>query len=241
MLCPISDNEKGYGKTMNIALICAFDEEINLLRSGMTDVRQYQTAGIPITEGRIAGHAFFLCLGGIGKANSAATTQYVIDKFSPDCILNIGLAGNCTDTLPLGGLVIADRLLYHDFDMNFAAEGPPGLTQYEPDEKLRRVAVAVCAEQRFSYVVGTVATGDQFIGSTALRDDIVARTGCACVEMEAAALAHIAHKNDVPYLCIKVMSDNADDGGHDAFVESMSIGSYSQTSAGVIAGIIRAL
>ncbi|MEG0091528.1 MAG: 5'-methylthioadenosine/adenosylhomocysteine nucleosidase, partial [Oscillospiraceae bacterium] len=32
-----------------------------------------------------------------------------------------------------------------------------------------------------------------------------------CVEMEGAAIAHIACKNDIPFVIIRAMSDNADE------------------------------
>ncbi len=226
---------------MKIAVICAFDDEIKLLRAHIENAADEQPAGIPVTRGIMAGHDVVLSLSGIGKVNAGATAQYLILAERPDVIFNIGLAGNCSEKLSLGGAVVADRLVYHDINMAWIAEGPPGITEFTPDAALRKVAEGVCASLGVPFVNGTVATGDQFIKDTAVRADIVERTGAACVEMEGAAIAHIAHKNNVRYATVKVMSDAAGDEAHDEFVGTLSIGGYCETSAQIIRGIVAAL
>lgn len=225
---------------MKVALICAFEDEIGLLRKRMDMALTKDHAGVKITNGTLLSHEVILCLGGIGKSNAAATAQLVASEYAPDLIINIGLAGNCTN-LPLGGAVIADRLVYHDFKMEWAAESPPGLLEFTPDPVLTGYAEEACKELMVPYAFGTVATGDQFIEDTALRTDIIRRTGCACVEMEGAAVAHIAHKNDIRYVTIKILSDNADEGAHDTFNAVLPLGAYCETSVGIVAGIVKRL
>lgn len=225
---------------MNVALICAFEDEIGLLRKRMDMALTMDHAGVKITNGTLLSHEVVLCLGGIGKVNAGATAQLVASEYKPDCIINIGLAGNCT-TLPLGGAVIADRLLYHDFEMKWAAESAPGLMFYTPDAMLMQHAEQACKELMVEYQYGAVATGDQFIEDSAVRADIIARTGCACVEMEGAAVAHIAHKNNIPYVTVKIMSDNADEEAHNTFNAVLPLGAYCETSVGIVCGIIQRL
>ena len=223
---------------MKIAIVCAMEDEIRLLRDRMTDPVTEEKAGIRITSGELCGQQVMLCLGGIGKANAAATTQYIICAFDPDLLINIGLAGNCTDTLPLGGAVLADKLVYHDINMAFVAENPPYTEFFTPNEKLLAAAEQVFEKLSIPFVRGTVATGEQFIQDEAIKNDIVARTGASAVEMEGAAFAHICAKNRKPYLSIKIMSDNASDGALDTFHESLSMADYCQRSVSVICGFV---
>ena len=226
---------------MKIAIVCAMQQETAILKEQMTNVTTKELAGVTFTEGGMHMHEIVLCISGIGKANAAATTQLVICTYAPDVLINIGLAGSCTTALPLGGAVVADHLIYHDIRGEFVAEGPPGMAVFVPDTGLMALAQKACGDLGIVFVKGTVATGDAFIESTALRDDIVLRTNCACVEMEAAAVAHIAHKNNVRYTVVKIMSDNADEGAMDTFHDSLPLGAYCDRSVGIISHIVRNL
>ncbi len=222
---------------MKLAIVCAMDDEIRLLRTKMDHPVSAEHAGIWTTTGRLGEHEIMLCLGGIGKSNAAATAQYAIGAFEPDYLVKIGLAGNCTGTLPLGGAVLADKLVYHDFNMVIAAENPPHTEFYTPDLKLLMLAAQVCGDLDIPHVRGTVATGDQFVQDEAVKNDIVARTGAAAVEMEGAAFAHICQKNGKPYVNIKIMSDNASEGALDDFHTSLSMEDYCARSVAILEGI----
>ena len=226
---------------MRVAIVCAMEEEIDKLRAVMEDARDGVRAGVRVTEGRLEGHEVALCLGGIGKSNAAATVQYAVCAFQPDLLVNIGLAGNCTDTLPLGGAVVADKLVYHDFDMAIAAEDPPHKTAFIPTGALREKALAVCKTLGVQAVSGTVATGDLFVQDEAVKRDIVARTGASAVEMEGAAFAHMAEKNGVDYVSVKIMSDNASDGALDDFHASLPLGTYCELSVSILRGLLKDL
>ncbi|MEA4911910.1 MAG: 5'-methylthioadenosine/adenosylhomocysteine nucleosidase [Oscillospiraceae bacterium] len=225
---------------MRIAVICAMEDEIKLLAQHMEKVQTLTECGVRVTRGNIAGHTVNLCIGGVGKANAAASAQYNISRFRCDMILNIGLAGSCAP-LPLGGCVVADKLVYHDYEMRWAAMDPPYKEFFTPDEKLSACAARALEKLNKPYVRGTVATGDQFIESSAVKNDIVARTGCACVEMEGCAVAHIAEKNGVPFAAVKVMSDNADEQGDAQFHETMSLGGYCAESSEIIRAMLELL
>ena len=55
-----------------------------------------------------------------------------------------------------------------------------------------------------------------------------------CVEMEGAAIAHIACKNDVPFVIIRAMSDNADETAREELVEKhFDISEYCDKAADI--------
>jgi len=86
-----------------------------------------------------------------------------------------------------------------------------------------QLAKNVIASQGIDFVEGTVASGDSFICDDSVKKDIVERTGCLCVDMEAAAIAHVAYMNDIPYMSLKVISDNADESAHTDFDMSLKL------------------
>lgn len=225
---------------MKISVICAMEEEIKLLSDKMQNVSKRTLQGVEITNGRIDTREVNLCICGVGKANAAATAQLNISELKCDAILNIGLAGNCS-RLSLGGAVVANKLVYHDYNMAWAAESAPFTEFFTPNKTLSDKARSALDKLSIEYIDGTVASGDQFISDNHVKADIIARTGCKCVEMEGAAIAHIAQKCDVPYAIIKVISDNADEGGSDGFHETISLGGYCKESSEIIAEIVNSL
>ena len=226
---------------MKIAVMCAMREEIELLRGKMDGATSREVAGVSVTNGTLAGHELMLCVGMIGKTNIAAGTQMAICTFAPDLLVNVGLAGNCTDSLSLGSAVVADKLLFHDFSMSIASENAPYTEFYTPTARYIELAERLLGDMSIPFVRGTVATGDQFVSDEAVKRDIIERTGCSAVEMEGAAFACIAQKNGVDYLSVKILSDNASDDGYDAFTETMSAGAYCDTSTGLIINLCKAL
>ena len=66
---------------------------------------------------------------------------------------------------------------------------------------------------------GRVCSGDQFIGSAAAKQRIIDTFGGLCCEMEGAAIAHVCHLADVPFVVVRAISDKADDSGDVSYAE----------------------
>jgi adenosylhomocysteine nucleosidase len=59
---------------------------------------------------------------------------------------------------------------------------------------------------------GAIATGDQVIGDEVARERVQRVTPEAlCVEMEGAAVAQVCHEFGLPYACLRMISDHADE------------------------------
>jgi adenosylhomocysteine nucleosidase len=59
--------------------------------------------------------------------------------------------------------------------------------------------------------MGRVASGDQFVAEKPLKEKIIAVTGGLCTEMEGAAIAQTAYRNNLPFVILRAISDKADD------------------------------
>lgn len=77
-----------------IGFICALDVEVNGIKNMMDNPEQKTIAKITYTSGKIFGKEVVCCECGIGKVNAAMSIQIMIDTFSPDCIINSGIAGS---------------------------------------------------------------------------------------------------------------------------------------------------
>lgn len=188
---------------MKIAIIAAMSKELTLLLP-MIDTRATVTAnGITFHTGRIGRHEIIAAECGIGKVNAAIGALTLIDCFHPDLVINSGVAGG-TGSASILDVVVADRIAYHDVwcgpgtQPGHAAGCPPCFTCPLPDDIFTGLGVKR----------GLVASGDIFVS----RPEEVSRIlsvwpDAIAVDMESAAIAHVCHVKNVPFVCIRVISD----------------------------------
>ena len=200
---------------MKIAIIGAMEEEVVILREQMEN-RQVETiANSEFTTGTLNGAEVILLRSGIGKVNAAMTTAILLHHFQPDTVINTGSAGGLNPDLSVGDVVISTEVRHHDVDVTaFGYEYgqvPQLPAAFVADEKLVNIAVSCAAEGGEEQVVkGLIATGDAFM-SDPERVLAVGKkfTGLQAVEMEAAAIAQVAHQFGTPFVVIRSISDIA--------------------------------
>lgn len=132
---------------------------------------------------------------GIGKVNAAYHLTKRIHESRPDLIINLGSAGS--SSFKRGEVVCITRFVQRDMDVR-----PLGYKQYETpfmpfgsglDYGLKLLGLPE----------GTCGTGDNFELAHATEVYNV-------VDMEAFALAQVAWEEQIPFLCLKYISDGAD-------------------------------
>ncbi|MGG3453578.1 5'-methylthioadenosine/adenosylhomocysteine nucleosidase [Paenibacillus rhizolycopersici] len=210
-----------------IGLMGAMDEEIALLLEKVERQEKVDAAGATFFKGVLHGRDVVICKSGVGKVNAAATTQILIDRFGADTIWFTGVAGAVNPDLNVGDIVISSTCLQHDMDVRPLGYAR-GITPYQDvsdfpaDSALIRLAEDACARQctDHQYRVGRVLSGDQFIADPDFVGSILYRElDGACVEMEGAALAQVCHRNGVPFIVLRSISDKADGSADVNFAE----------------------
>ena len=202
-----------------LGIIGAMDIEVENLKKLMTDLTVFEKAGMAFYEGQLEGLPCVVVQCGVGKVNAAMCVQILCDCFAVTHIVNTGVAGSLCAQLDIGDFVISREAIYHDFDCsvinpNYTVGQVPGLSvrSFPADEQLIQLALEA-AEQIYAghSQIGTVASGDQFVCDKSMKDCIIANTGALCTEMEGAAIAHTAWRNQIPFVVIRAISDKADD------------------------------
>ncbi len=205
---------------MKIGIIVAMDKELSLLLPLMADVSEITMNGFTFHTGALAGHDIVACKCGIGKVNAAVGALTLIENFHPMMIVNTGVAGGTgatADPARVLDVVLASEIAYHDVWCG------PGT---EPGEAAGCPARFVCplpAELRSQLNVkeGLLASGDIFVDNPDDLHRILALYPDAkAVDMESAAIAQVCYIKNVPFVCIRVVSDTPGDGGNAAAYES---------------------
>jgi adenosylhomocysteine nucleosidase len=136
--------------------------------------------------GRLGSLPVVLAAGGSGRENARRAVRQVEAKVSLRALVSTGWCGALDPGLPVGQVVVADRVVTEDGRERYATLVPAG-------EK----------------PAGAVMTVDRFIAHTEEKERL-RRSGAVAVEMEAAAVGAEATRLAVPFYCIRAVSDPAD-------------------------------
>ena len=199
-----------------IGIIGAMGIEVEDLINSMDLLKKETISGIDFFEGKLQNKNAVLAICGIGKVHAAVCTQTMILKYAPDAIINIGVAGCLSPELDFADIVISDSVVQHDFDVTpFGV--PVGLISGIDlikipcsDRLVKKLVKAAEILEDTNIAVGTVASGDQFVGSKEKKDYIVNNFDALCTEMEGAAIGHVCYMNNVDFCIVRAMSDKAD-------------------------------
>jgi len=224
---------------MKAGIIGAMEPEVAILKAKLTNVETTIHAGFEFYQGQLNGNNVVIVQSGIGKVAAALATLLLIDKFSPDYIVNTGSAGGFDQTLRVGDIVIGSELRYHDVDVTAfgyeIGQLPANPAAYIPHPTLVDAAkrgveqLSQTNQQTIKTLVGLITSGDTFM--TADADIAKARANfptMAAVEMEGAAIAHTCNQFKVPFVVIRSMSDIAgkeSPSSFEAYLETAALNS----------------
>ena len=199
-----------------LGIIGAMEQEVETLQKQLQDVKITQKAGSTFYEGVLEGMPVVVVQCGIGTVNAALCVQMLCDCFGVTHLVNTGIAGSLCADLDIGDLLISRDAMYHDFDccaFGYPVGKVPGMPEtFAADESLIQLAMASAETVNPGHTkLGRVASGDQFVCEKAKKDHIIAVTPAMCTEMEGAAIAHAAYRNQIPFVIIRAISDKADD------------------------------
>lgn len=217
-------------EAMPLGIIGAMEEEVEILKEQMEISETVEVAGMTFYTGKLFGKDVVLVRSGVGKVNMAACTQILVDKFNVVALVNSGVSGTLDPELNQGDIVISTEAVQHDFDTTPVGGTVGeierlGISFFEADQALIDVAMQAAANlENVNTKEGLVASGDQFVAGGELAARIKANFGeVSAVEMEGAAMAHVAYLNDVPFVIIRSISDKADGGAELSYEEFLPL------------------
>ncbi|MBR7122233.1 MAG: 5'-methylthioadenosine/adenosylhomocysteine nucleosidase [Oscillospiraceae bacterium] len=203
---------------VKLGIIGAMAIEIETLKSQLKDMSADECCGMTFYQGNLEQLPVVIVVCGVGKVNAALCVQVLCDRFGVTHIVNTGVAGSLSNELDIGDFVISQDAMYHDFDCqilnpNYPVGQVPGLSvrAFPANEMLVQFAFDAAQKVLPGHArIGRIASGDQFIAEKQIKDRIIKDTCALCTEMEGAAIAHAAWRNQIPFVIIRAISDKAD-------------------------------
>ncbi|HZT78130.1 MAG TPA: 5'-methylthioadenosine/S-adenosylhomocysteine nucleosidase [Vicinamibacterales bacterium] len=214
--------------------------EVQQLASRLEHATEEHVAGWVFWRGTIDGYPVVVEKTQKGVANAAAATAIAIDKYQPVAIINQGTAGGHDPALHNYDIVVAttavsmtawrspfreagkgsNPLDWRPMDLTAAdgtASNDPNarrVATFAADADL--VAAARAASQRYTrgrVVEGVLGSSDMWNDELDLIAKYHGEFGTAAEEMETAPAAQVAKEFRVPFVGIRVLSDNITNGG----------------------------
>ena len=154
-----------------IGIIFAMKEELDATLEKMKIVNEFKIFDLDFYECEFNNKTCMLVECGIGKVNAARCSQILIDNLDIDAILNVGVAGGVSSFVNICDVVVADKLVQHDFDLrpfDYEKGYIPnvGDKYVYCDEYLVKLASEINIDNKIS--IGTIASGDIFVTEEAM-------------------------------------------------------------------------
>ncbi len=216
----------------NIGIIVAMQEELDEVLNIMEDIEEKEIYNILFIEGNIGEHHVVAVKCGVGKVNAARITQILIDKLNVEYVINVGSAGALNPLLDIGDIVIADKVIQHDFDItafNHKKGFITGVGDYiscdkEIVQKLEKIIKKI-DDKAYKAKIGTIASGDIFCTDIDMKNKIYSKFNAECVEMEGAAIAQVCYLDKIPVAVIRSISDSPNGNNAIVFDEFVKLAS----------------
>lgn len=202
---------------MKIGIIVAMQEELSCVESMLSNKDSVTArSGSRYITGDAGSHRIILTQCGIGKVNAAVRTHELINLYSPDIIINTGVAGGIDTETRVMDMVVGSEVVYHDV---WCGEGNEygqiqGLpARYATDSNLLEKVLTANTDKRV--YGGLICSGDKFITDRNELKEIKTRfpEGMAC-DMESGAIAQVCHLCHTPFISMRIISDTPGVEGH---------------------------
>lgn len=188
-----------------------------------------------VTPVDVAGRAedVVFCHGGWGKIAAAGSAQYVIDRWQPQLIVNLGTCGGFEGAIARDTVVLAERTLVYDIVEQMG----------DPDAALARFATNLDLSwlaEPYPMPVhrGLLLSGDRDLVAAevpALR----ARFGAVAGDWESGAIAWVAARNGVRCLILRGVTDLVGPDGGEAYDGRVAF--FTERAYAVMMVLLRAL
>ncbi len=170
---------------MKLLLVASDPMEFRGIVSHASEVRRTSLESEWARTIRLGANELLLVANGAGARRAPAAAEAALKAFQPDAIASIGFCGALAPELAVADIVVATEVI---------------------DGEARYTAAPI--ESRRPHHRGVVCTSARVVQSAAERRNL-RTTGAAVVEMEAFAVAGCARIHNLPFYCIKVVTDLA--------------------------------
>ena len=147
---------------------------------------------------------------GWGKVAAAGATQYVIDEFNPDVLINLGTCGGFEGAIKRGEIVLANETVIYDIK-EAMGDSKEAIEDYKAHIDLAWVG------EDFPYVNKSVLVSADKDLEPAEIEKLKSTYGAAAGDWESGAIAYTAIRNKKKILILRGVTDLVNTSGGEAY------------------------
>ncbi|MGW8224260.1 MAG: 5'-methylthioadenosine/S-adenosylhomocysteine nucleosidase family protein [Anaerolineales bacterium] len=170
--------------------------------------------------------------GGWGKIAAAASTQYAIDRWRPELLVNLGTCGGFEGKIKRGEVLLVEKTLVYDI---YEQMGDPGS---HIDHYATKIDLSWLNEPYpFQVRRGLLVSGDRDLAPDEI-GDLESKYGAIAGDWESGSISFVANRNHVPLLILRAVSDLVSEQGGEVYGDQ---GMFEEAAARVMEQLIRCL
>ena len=204
-----------------IGMIVAVEIKAVLDKYGAA-LEEKNVAGYRVMEYKTNAYELIILNCGAGEIAAAAGTQYLISEYKVDMIANFGVVGGLTEDMSKTKTAIVEKVVHYDFDTSALDHCEVGRYMQYPDVfiPVDKQLFDKAREMYPDLKPVICASADKFVADPEAKRALNRVYGAEICEMEAAGIALICDRNNVPCMMIKVVSDGIT-GGAEEFTQTI--------------------
>jgi adenosylhomocysteine nucleosidase len=171
--------------------------------------------------------------GGWGKIAAAASTQYVIDCWSPQLLVNLGTCGGFRGKIEKGTIILVEKTIVYDIYEQMV-EPTAALAHYTTELNLSWLS----GDYPHPVIRTLLVSGDRDIMTDQI-DQLQQDFGAVAADWESAAIAYIARRNGTRCLILRGVSDLVGADGGDAYAGNFQV--FAKGTAQIMTQLVEAL
>jgi adenosylhomocysteine nucleosidase len=195
---------------MNVVVLVSASTEWQALKAAIADPDIQPTPYGESFLHQVASQVVTFFHAGWGKAASAGAMQYICDHLAPRLVVNLGTCGGFEGLVEQGQVILVERAFMYDI-IELMGEFGSVPAYYTTDLDLGWLPAALPHPARR----GVIASADSDLHPDKIPQ--LQASGAIAADWESAALAWVAHKNGVPLLILRAVSDLVGAGGGEAY------------------------
>lgn len=204
-------------------LVCPLECELRPLLDGFAELGHEVKNGpqLKVTTHWIPSKGILIAKGGHGKIQFGIQTNYLVTQLTDlSGVICVGAGGALAPHLNVGDVVVAEKTIEHDYLEKFNPKAICPEFHAHPTliDRFRRQK----KEFPFNVHFGSVASGDEDIVDSKRAEELYLSTQSLAVAWEGAGGARACKFNGLPYLEIRVITDNARSAVSDSFIKNLN-------------------
>ncbi len=173
----------------------------------------------------LEGRPFRFLHGGWGKIAAAASTQYAIDHYQPDLLINLGTCGGFAGQIERGQIVLVEKTIVYDIIEQMGDFDEP-IAHYTTSIDLSWLAEPYPLPVRRSLLV----SGDRDLLAEEV-PTLQQRYQAVAGDWESGAIAWVAARNQIRLLILRGVTDLVSSAGGEAYG---NLALFEQASLGIM-------